>query len=93
EVAAYENRGAPRLEPVEHSPRFVSTGRRLKNDCHLSGSRRRGSAGRRRTSDDPGEEKRGGKEDERRERTEGRGNGDLEEKTNNLPRRSIVDER
>lgn len=39
EVAAYENRRASRLEPVERSPRFASTGRRLKNDCHLSGSR------------------------------------------------------
>lgn len=37
-MAAYENRRASRLEPVEHSPRFASTGRRLKNDCHLSGS-------------------------------------------------------
>lgn len=40
EVAAYENRRASRLELVERSPRFASTGRRLKNDCHLSGSER-----------------------------------------------------
>lgn len=33
EVAAYENRRASRLELVERSPRFASTGRRLKNDA------------------------------------------------------------
>ena len=64
-MAAYENRGAPRLEPVEHSPRFVSTGRRLKNDCHLSGSWRGEPRGAE-TSDDPWGRKKGmGKEDER----------------------------
>lgn len=90
EVAAYENRRASRLEPVERSPRFASTGRRLKNDCHLSGSRvGEGSA-----EENVGTRCRGGrggdeeKEEEKKGRRDTEGwNDDLEEKTNNLPRR------
>lgn len=92
EVAAYENRRASRLELVERSPRFASTGRRLKNDCHLSGSER----GKASEEENVGTScrGRGEKEEEKKKKKKGRwdterwgGNDDLEEKTNNLPRR------